>query len=95
MLPLLAEAVSRSTRSGFPSAAGVGLVLDLPLVLQPAVLPRRPDRLRCARRQAPRQSEEYTFPVASGIIAGGSLMGVIVVFWENGPQIVRQLFSGS
>jgi putative OPT family oligopeptide transporter len=45
-------------------------------------------------KTAPRQSEEYTFPVASGIIAGGSLMGVILIFWENGPAMLRQLWGG-
>jgi uncharacterized oligopeptide transporter (OPT) family protein len=42
-------------------------------------------------KTAPRQSEEYTFPVASGIIAGGSLMAVLLIFWENGPQMVQPL----
>ncbi len=45
-------------------------------------------------RRAPKQSEEFTFPVASGIIAGGALMGVFLIFWENGPQMIRQLFGG-
>jgi OPT family oligopeptide transporter len=44
-------------------------------------------------KKAPKQSEEFTFPVASGIIAGGSLMAVLLIFWENGPQIIKQLFS--
>ena len=38
-----------------------------------------------------KKSEEYTFPVASGVIAGGSLMGVVLIFWENGPAMVRQI----
>jgi uncharacterized oligopeptide transporter (OPT) family protein len=29
---------------------------------------------------APKVAKEFTFPVASGIIAGGSLMGVLLVF---------------
>jgi len=45
------------------------------------------------QKQAPKQAEEYTFPVASGVIAGGSLMGVILVFWENGWQMIQQLFG--
>ena len=44
-------------------------------------------------KTAPRQSEEYLFPVASGIIAGGSLMAVFLIFWENGPQMLRQLLG--
>jgi uncharacterized oligopeptide transporter (OPT) family protein len=42
-------------------------------------------------KKSPKLAEEYTFPVASGIIAGGSLMAVMVIFWENGPQILQQL----
>lgn len=46
-----------------------------------------------AEKKAPQASEEFTFPVASGIVAGGSLMGVILIFWENGPEMLRQLFG--
>jgi len=42
-------------------------------------------------KKSPKQSEEFLFPVASGIIAGGSLMAVVLIFWENGPQLLRQL----
>ncbi|MCL4192449.1 MAG: OPT/YSL family transporter [Thermoguttaceae bacterium] len=44
-------------------------------------------------KTAKKQSDEYTFPVASGVIAGGSLMGVVIIFWENGPQLLKQLFG--
>ena len=40
-----------------------------------------------------KKAEEYIFPVASGAIAGGSLMGVILVFWENGPAMARQIIE--
>jgi uncharacterized oligopeptide transporter (OPT) family protein len=46
------------------------------------------------QKRAPKWYEEYTFPVASGWIAGESLMGVVLVMWENGPEIVRKLFAG-
>ncbi len=45
------------------------------------------------QRKWPKQAEEYTFPVASGVIAGGSLMGVVIIFWENGLEIFKQFFS--
>jgi uncharacterized oligopeptide transporter (OPT) family protein len=44
-------------------------------------------------KKAPKQSEEFLFPVASGIIAGGSLMGVLLIFWENGPELFKKLFG--
>jgi OPT family oligopeptide transporter len=36
----------------------------------------------------PKNSEEFVFPVASGIIAGGSLMGICLIFWENAGEMV-------
>ncbi|MDB6109408.1 MAG: hypothetical protein JWR69_1158, partial [Pedosphaera sp.] len=75
-----------------PSAAGVGLAW---------VFPWHNGMLFCLgailsylfQKKAPKQSEEFTFPVASGIIAGGSLMGVLLIFWENGPEIIKKLFG--
>jgi putative OPT family oligopeptide transporter len=49
---------------------------------------------RIVERKNPALSEAYTWPVAAGIIAGGSLMGVLLVFWENGPEMWRQFFAG-
>ena len=45
-------------------------------------------------RKHPERADLYNFPVASGIIAGGSLMGVLLVFWENIPVVWHQLFGG-
>ena len=45
-------------------------------------------------RKQPEKAELYNYPVASGVIAGGSLMGVALIFWENGPIVFRQLFGG-
>jgi uncharacterized oligopeptide transporter (OPT) family protein len=44
-------------------------------------------------KKYPKWSEEFTFPVASGWIAGESLMGVGLIIWENGPELVRKLFG--
>jgi len=46
---------------------------------------------RWVERRHPRWSEELTIPVASGWIAGESLMGVSLVLWQNGPELVRRL----
>lgn len=46
-------------------------------------------------KKQPVKAELYNFPVASGVIAGGSLMGVVLIFWENGPVVFRQIFGGS
>ncbi|PYO55487.1 MAG: peptide transporter [Candidatus Rokuibacteriota bacterium] len=47
-----------------------------------------------AEKRYPKWSEEFTFPVASGWIAGESLMGVALVVWENGPELLRKLLGG-
>jgi len=39
------------------------------------------------RERSPASAEEYTYPVASGVIAGGSLMGVFLIFWETGRDL--------
>jgi len=45
-------------------------------------------------RRKPKLAEEFTLPVASGVVAGGSLMGVVLVFWANGGSIFSKLFGG-
>jgi uncharacterized oligopeptide transporter (OPT) family protein len=45
-------------------------------------------------RRKPQLAEEFTFPVASGVVAGGSLMGVALVLWANGGSILSKLFGG-
>jgi putative OPT family oligopeptide transporter len=45
-------------------------------------------------KRKPRLAEEFTLPVASGVVAGGSLMGVVLVFWANGGSILGKLFGG-
>jgi uncharacterized oligopeptide transporter (OPT) family protein len=44
-------------------------------------------------KKYPERAEELIFPVASGWIAGESLMGVTLVMWENGPGLARRLFG--
>jgi putative OPT family oligopeptide transporter len=44
-------------------------------------------------RRNPKLAKELTLPVASGVVAGGSLMGVALVFWANGGGILSKLFG--
>jgi uncharacterized oligopeptide transporter (OPT) family protein len=46
-------------------------------------------------KKRPETAKEFTFPVASGIVAGGSLMGVLLVLVENGPDIVAKFFNAA
>jgi uncharacterized oligopeptide transporter (OPT) family protein len=45
-------------------------------------------------RRKPKLAQELTLPVASGVVAGGSLMGVVLVFWANGGSILSKLLGG-
>ena len=45
------------------------------------------------QKKNPEQSEEFLFPVASGVVAGGALMGVVLVFWENGREMLAQFLG--
>ena len=39
------------------------------------------------QKKSPAKAEEFLLPVASGVIAGGSLMGVAIIFIQNGPEM--------
>jgi uncharacterized oligopeptide transporter (OPT) family protein len=45
-------------------------------------------------RRRPKLAKEFTLPVASGVVAGGSLMGAVLVFWANGGSILNKLLGG-
>lgn len=92
ILPLLSKAFPRYEK-WIPSAAGIGLSWTFHwyyslLFFLGALIGEG------YAKMSPKKAEEYTFPVASGIVAGGSLMGVVLVFAENGPQMLKQLFGG-
>ena len=79
---VIAETALPRARAWLPSATGLGLGLILPFqyplsMFLGAVL------AALWTRQAPEQAEDYLIPVASGVIAGVSLMGVLVAFLNN------------
>ena len=92
-LPLLSLVVPKRAQPWVPSAAGLGLAWVFPWTnaldfFLGAVIGH------FFTRAAPKASEEFTFPAASGLIAGGSLMGVVLIFWENGREIWQRLVGG-
>jgi len=44
-------------------------------------------------KKTPAKAEEFTFPVASGVMAGGALMGVAIIFWQNGPEMLKKFLG--
>jgi len=92
ILPLLARALPKSQAKWVPSPAGLGLAWTFHwfyglLFFLGALIGWRFEKKR------PKQAEDYLFPVASGVIAGESLMGVVIVVWQNGPEMVRKIFG--
>lgn len=45
------------------------------------------------QKKWPAKAEEYTYPVASGVLAGGALMGVAIIFWQNGPEMLKKFLG--
>ena len=45
------------------------------------------------QKKWPMKAEEFTYPVASGVMAGGALMGVAIIFWQNGPEMFHKFFG--
>ena len=81
ILPLLAKIFPRHEK-WIPSAAGIGLAWTFHwyyslLFFIGAIIGY------AFEKTAPEASKEYTYPVASGIIAGGSLMAVLLAFVET------------
>lgn len=91
ILPLLSRAMPRY--SGYvPSAAGLGLAWTFPWYYAFYFFIGGLIAWYLEKRK-PRLHEDYTFTVASGWIAGESLMGAGLIVGENGPAILRQLFG--
>ena len=45
------------------------------------------------QKKWPAQAEEFTYPIASGIMAGGALMGVAIIFLENGWPMLHKFLG--
>lgn len=88
-LPLL-ERLLPKYRAWVPSASGLGLAWTFHwyyslLFFVGAVIGHLLEKRR------PKLARDYTFPVASGIIAGEALMGVVLICWETLPELLREL----
>ncbi|MBI5866188.1 MAG: OPT/YSL family transporter [Planctomycetes bacterium] len=92
ILPILGMVFPAKAKPWVPSAAGVGLAWVFNwyyalLFLMGALIGW------FIEKRWPKAAQEYTFPVASGVIAGESLMGVALIFWENGPEMFHKIFG--
>ena len=86
VLPLLSLCFPKHEKS-IPSAGGLGLAWTFQWSL--SLLFFLGSLAGWAfTRISPKKSKEFTFPVASGIIAGGALMGVAIVFGDR----IKEMF---
>ncbi len=92
VLPTL-EKLLPKYRQYIPSAAGLGMAWTFHWYYSVLFFMGAVAGLIVEKRWA-KASADYTFPIAAGVIAGGSLMGVALIFWENGSQMIRQFFGG-
>jgi len=93
VLLTLAPVLFPKYQEHLPSASAFGLAWVFPwyyglLFFLGALIALLLERLK------PKLAEEFTLPVASGVVAGGSLMGVVLVFWANGGSILDKLLGG-
>lgn len=89
ILPLLSKLFPKYEKL-IPSPAGIGLAwtfqwyYSLSFFLGAALA----EGFARVRRD---KAEELTYPIASGVIAGGSLMGVAIALWMSGPRALEEL----
>jgi OPT family oligopeptide transporter len=81
ILPVLGMVVPKKAKPWIPSAAGLGLAWTFPfynafMFFVGAIIGW------ILEKKAPKTAEEYTFTVASGLIAGESLMGSGIAGWQ-------------
>jgi OPT family oligopeptide transporter len=91
ILPVLGMMFPKGAKF-IPSAAGLGLAWTFPwynafMFFVGAVIGW------VLEKRAPKTSADYTFTVASGLIAGESLMGAGLAVYQAGPAVVRQIFG--
>ncbi len=91
LFPLLAVCFPRHERY-VPSAAAFGLAWTFPwyyslLFFLGGLM------VWAFEKGRPKLARDFTFPVASGVIAGGSLMGVFLIFWENGWEMIKKMLG--
>ncbi|MBK9120648.1 MAG: OPT/YSL family transporter [Phycisphaerales bacterium] len=92
ILPILSILMPKYARF-MPSAAGVGLAWTFHWYYSLMFFLGATIGLFW-QRKSPKSSEEFSFPLAAGVVAGGSLVGVALILLENGPEIITRLLYG-
>jgi uncharacterized oligopeptide transporter (OPT) family protein len=91
ILPILALLFPKKAKY-IPSAAGLGFAWVMQFYYSILFFAGAVIGLWLERRHK-KVADDYLFSVASGLIAGESLMGAALAVAENGPEIVRKLLA--
>ncbi len=92
LLALLEEWLPKEKRKWVPSATGLGIAGVIPAFNSMAMFLGAAIAFVVAQKK-PELDERYTIPVSSGLIAGESLMGVAIILWLQGPDLVKKLWE--
>jgi OPT family oligopeptide transporter len=90
-LALAEEFVPRRYRAWIPSATGLGVAGVVPAFNSVSMFLGALAAWTLARSR-PKLDETYTIPVSSGLIAGESLMGVVVIFAHEAPGVLENIW---
>jgi uncharacterized oligopeptide transporter (OPT) family protein len=91
-LTLLEEFVPRKYRPYVPSTLGIGLAGVIPAFYAISMFLGGVIAFAVSKISKP-IDEKYTIPVASGLIAGESLLGVAIIAWDRGPEFWEKLLQ--
>ncbi len=92
ILTLLEEVAPKKARKWIPSATGLGIAGVIPGFNSLSMFLGAFLAWMLSKKN-PSVDEKYTVPVASGLIAGESLMGVAIKMAVAGPQLWESLFG--
>ncbi len=96
VLTLAEEFAPKPYRKWIPSATGLGIAGVIPAFNSISMFLGALGAWLLARASA-KTDAKYTIAASSGLIAGESLMGVAIILWLRGPEMVQEIwdyFSG-
>jgi uncharacterized oligopeptide transporter (OPT) family protein len=91
VLTLLEEFLPERYRKWVPSSTGLGIAGVVPAYNSISMFLGALLAWLLAKA-SPKTDEKYTVPVASGLIAGESLMGVAVILADQGPSMIQEIW---
>ena len=92
VLTLTEEFVPKPYRKWIPSATGLGIAGVIPAFNSISMFLGALGAWLLAKASA-KTDAKYTIAASSGLIAGESLMGVAIILWLQGPEMVQEIWK--